>query len=71
MLEQVAPYLRTYKARRAALILDNYIRLTPRNGRYTPALRRERESFIEEFLRTLPRESAAKQGPERLALSRS
>jgi hypothetical protein len=57
LLEQVAPYLRTYKARRAALILENYVRSTPRNGKYTPALTRERERFIEEFLDTLPNRS--------------
>ena len=37
VLEQVRPYLKTYKAKRAQLILRSYIRLTPRNGKYTQA----------------------------------
>lgn len=36
LLRQIAPYLKSYKADRATLIVDHYIRLTPRNGRYTP-----------------------------------
>lgn len=55
VLEQVVPYLRTYKAKRARLILHNYIRLTPRNGKYTRALLKERDIFIEKFLRLNPR----------------
>ncbi len=35
LLKQIAPYLKSYKADRAALILDHYLRLTPRNGRYS------------------------------------
>lgn len=54
LLEQISPYLRTYKARRAALVLENYVRLTPRNGKYTSVLRREREVFVATFLDTLP-----------------
>lgn len=45
LLEQVTPYLRTYKRERARLILRDYLRLTPRNGYYTDALRTEREKF--------------------------
>ncbi|MBI3778998.1 MAG: LAGLIDADG family homing endonuclease [Gammaproteobacteria bacterium] len=55
VLEQVRPYLKTYKAKRAQLILRNYIRLTPRNGKYTQALLEERDIFIEKFLRLNPR----------------
>ena len=36
LLTQVAPFLRTYKVRRASLLLQDYTRLTPRNGRNTP-----------------------------------
>ena len=50
LLAQVAPYLRTYKAKRAALILSDYIRLTPRNGKYSKAQQLEREVFVEKFL---------------------
>ncbi|MEX2165315.1 MAG: LAGLIDADG family homing endonuclease [Sulfuricaulis sp.] len=55
LLEQVRPYLKTYKAKRAHLILRSYIRLTPRNGKYTLALLKERDIFIEKFLRLNPR----------------
>lgn len=50
LLEQIAPYLRTYKAERASLILRDYVRLTPRNGRYSPEQKEERTKFIEVFL---------------------
>ena len=58
LLEQIAPYLRTYKTQRAELILNDYVRLTPRNGKYSPAQRREREVFIERFLQLNPRRHA-------------
>ncbi len=46
LLRQVAPYLRTYKAQRTTLILSHYLRLTPRNGKYSPVLAAERQEFI-------------------------
>lgn len=49
LLQQVAPYLRTYKASRAELVLQNYLRLTPRNGKYSVAQQSAREAFIEKF----------------------
>jgi len=55
LLEQIAPYLRTYKTQRAKLILDHYLRLTPRNGKYTTALQQERAAFIERVLLLNPR----------------
>ena len=54
LLEQVHGYLRTYKSKRAELILQNYLKLTPRNGRYTPELEKMRSDFIESFLRKNP-----------------
>lgn len=44
LLEQVIPFLRTYSAKRASLILRDYLNLTPRNGKYTEeqTLRRKR-----------------------------
>jgi len=51
LLEQVTPYLRTYKVLRAQLVLRDYLRLTPRNGKYTIIQLREREAFVEQFLR--------------------
>ncbi|HET7370947.1 MAG TPA: LAGLIDADG family homing endonuclease [Gammaproteobacteria bacterium] len=50
LLEQIVPYLRTYKAERAALILKDYIRLTPRNGRYTTEQRQARSAFEQQVL---------------------
>jgi len=50
LLSQIAPYLITYKAQRAKLVLENYLRLTPRNGKYNDKLQKEREDFIARFL---------------------
>jgi hypothetical protein len=36
ILKQIADHLRSYKADRARLALQDYTRLTPRNGRYSP-----------------------------------
>lgn len=54
LLKQVAPYLRTYKAKRAELVLRDYLRLTPRNGKYSPNQQYNREVFIESFLKLRP-----------------
>jgi hypothetical protein len=45
LLRQVAPCLKTYKAERARLALNDYLRLTPRNGRYRPAVAASRREF--------------------------
>ena len=49
LLRQTAPHLKSYKANRAALILNDYLRLTPRNGRYTEQQRDDRKVFIQRF----------------------
>jgi len=54
VLAQVAAGLQTYNAGRAQLILRDYLRLTPRNGRYTAKLKDEREALIERFLAVKP-----------------
>jgi hypothetical protein len=36
LLMCIAPYLRSYKAKRAQLALESYLAVTPRNGKYTP-----------------------------------
>ncbi|MCC7201258.1 MAG: hypothetical protein IT393_01140 [Nitrospirae bacterium] len=56
LLKQTAPYLKSYKADRAAIVLDQYVRVTPRNGRYSAVLRSEREAFIEMFFGISPLE---------------
>lgn len=45
LLEAIAPYLRTYKRHRAQLILADYLRLTPRNGKYSPELLKRKSEF--------------------------
>ncbi|HXN09349.1 MAG TPA: LAGLIDADG family homing endonuclease [Candidatus Acidoferrales bacterium] len=51
LLRQVRPYLRSYKAARAALALKHYLVLTPRNGQYTTGQTRARQEFETFFLR--------------------
>ena len=45
LLRHVVPYLKTYRAKRASLALSEYLRLTPRNGRYRPAVAASRREF--------------------------
>jgi hypothetical protein len=42
LLEDVHPFLRTYKRERATLILRDYILVTPRNGKYTEQPQKKR-----------------------------
>lgn len=50
LLEQIHPYLRTYKADRCELILRNYLLLTPRNGKYTDKQLSDRARFEADIL---------------------
>jgi len=50
LLRQVASYLKTYKAERAKLALNEYLRLTPRNGRYRPEIAASRMRFERRLL---------------------
>jgi len=52
VLTQVMPYLRSYKRLRARLVLDKYLALTPRNGKYTEKVSLQREVFERAFLNT-------------------
>ena len=54
LLIQINPYLKTYKRQRSELALKDYIRLTPRNGKYSDQLMKERENFINEFFLIKP-----------------
>jgi len=54
LLKQIHEYLRTYKVDRCRLILDKYLALTPRNGKYTRALADERKSFEVKLLAIKP-----------------
>jgi hypothetical protein len=49
LLAQIAPFLRTYKSQRACLLLQEYVRLTPRNGRYTAEQLAARAEFEVRF----------------------
>lgn len=50
LLAQIQCYLRTYKRKRAALLLSDYVKLTPRNGKYSSEARLLRQAFEETFL---------------------
>lgn len=50
VLEQIVPYLHEQKKlHRAQAIIRNYLRLTPRNGRYSKELREEKLRWQEAF----------------------
>jgi hypothetical protein len=49
LLRRVSRYLRTYKSERAHLLLAEYRRVTPRNGRYTAKQHAAKEAFEERF----------------------
>lgn len=55
LLAQLLPYLRSYKRDRAALLLEQYVRLTPRNGRYTAEAARDRSAMEAAVLAIKPR----------------
>ena len=50
LLESVTPWLKFYKRERARLILRDYVRLTPRNGKYSPEQKAERQRFESDVL---------------------
>ncbi len=50
ILEQVTPFLTEPKKKnRAQFIIDNYLRVTPRNGKYTEELLIQKRKFEESF----------------------
>jgi hypothetical protein len=54
LLQQLMPYLQTYKAKRAQIIIKEYLALTPRNGKYTAAMRIRRAQFERRVLGIKP-----------------
>ena len=54
IIRMICPFLRTYKRDRAKLVLKDYIRLTPRNGKYPDRLLEMREHFVRKFFSVLP-----------------
>lgn len=56
LIEQIYPHLLSYKAERCSLVIRDYLRLTPRNGKYSPQLMEERKFFESRFLNIKPRD---------------
>lgn len=54
LLKQIQPFLRTYKSARSALILRDYLRLTPRNGKYNGKSLEDRKRFEKAVLDIRP-----------------
>ena len=50
LLEQTLPYLRSYKRDRAALILKDYLTVTPRNGKCTTEILARKKIFEQKVL---------------------
>lgn len=54
LMEQLRPFMQTYKARRADLIIQNYLAVTPRNGKYSETMRLARIDFENQVLNIKP-----------------
>lgn len=63
LLEQIAPFMKSHKAARAKLVLREYLRLTPRNGRYTNDQLAQRGAFIREFFEIRPADVTGRARP--------
>ena len=50
VLQQIVPYLHSYKKQRAEFALAEYLNVTPRNGRYSKDLLKRKSIFDERFL---------------------
>lgn len=52
LLEEIEPYLIIQKKKlRARFILDNYKKVTPRNGKYSEEMRKKKEQFYMDFMK--------------------
>ena len=54
LLRQIVIFMKTYKTGRAQLALENYLKLTPRNGRYTAETGAARLEFETSLLAMRP-----------------
>ena len=54
LLQQIQNHLRTYKRERAKLVLKEYLKVTPRNGKYTDSLLKRKGKFEKKFFEILP-----------------
>ena len=50
LLDVTLPYLKSYKKERAALILRDYLAVTPRNGKYTAEILARKKTFEQTVL---------------------
>jgi hypothetical protein len=62
LLARLSRYLRTYKSERARLLLDEYVSVTPRNGRYTSKQRLARQNFEDRFFALSVRANLSRSG---------
>jgi hypothetical protein len=54
LLSQILPHLRSYKLERAKLIINSYLRVTPRNGKYSTELLIRKHEFERQVLSIKP-----------------
>jgi hypothetical protein len=54
LIKQITPYLRGYKKKRAKLVLEKYLSVTPRNGKYSEKLLAQKEKFEKKFFEIKP-----------------
>jgi len=59
LLEQIVTYLQTYKLERAKLVLSTYLKVTPRNGKYSEKLTKEKKNFEKLFFEITARNQEA------------
>lgn len=51
LMKEIEPYLViNSKKERVKLIIENYKRVTPRNGRYSEEMKKAKEEFYKEFM---------------------
>ena len=62
LLAQIQPYLKSYKRKRADLILQEYVAMTPRNGKYSDELVTLKASFEKAVMSFKANQKAASWG---------
>lgn len=63
-LGQISPFLQSLKAERARLVPSDYVRLTPRNGRYSGEQLTQRDLFVKRFFEIRPAGDAGRPRPK-------
>ena len=54
LLQQITPFLKSYKKERALLVLKKYLALTPRNGKYSKQIALQKDNFVTDFFKITP-----------------